>query len=257
MVFLYFKSTKLRYFITLAYNGNNYHGWQIQPNAITVQEILEDRISKLLGINTPITAAGRTDTGVHASKMVVHIDASIPDKENFIYRLNAFLPTDIAIHSIEAVRDDAHARFNALERTYQYFLHYDKNPFIPDVSWHWRYTSLGIKAMNEAATYLLQTEDFTSFARLHADNKTNICDVRQAFWKETREGLKFTISADRFLRNMVRAIVGTLVEVGRGKLNKKEFIEIIHKKDRSFAAASAPAHGLFITNIEYPDDIYL
>lgn len=247
----------MRYFITFAYNGKNYHGWQVQPNAITVQEILEDRISKFLGTQTPLTAAGRTDAGVHASKMIAHFDATIKDKQNFIYRMNSFLPDNIAIHQIQEVRDTAHARFDAIERKYHYFIHYQKNPFINNSSWYWYYEPLDLSAMNDAAKYLLEVDDFTSFARLHTDNKTNICDVRQAFWEETPQGIKFTISADRFLRNMVRAVVGTLTEVGRGKINKEQFIEIIAQKDRNFAAASAPAHGLFLADVLYDDEVYL
>ncbi|MGI9527676.1 MAG: tRNA pseudouridine(38-40) synthase TruA [Weeksellaceae bacterium] len=247
----------MRYFITCAYNGGQYHGWQFQPNAITVQEILEDRMSKLLGAKTMVHAAGRTDTGVHASKMVVHVDAEISDIDNFIFRLNSFLPEDIAIYDIKPVIDTAHARFDALERTYHYHIHYQKNPFINHFSWYWYGSKLNLEAMNDAAAYLLAIDDFTSFARLHTDNKTNICDVRKAYWTETADGIKFEIVADRFLRNMVRAVVGTLTEVGKGKINKAEFIEIIAKKDRNFAAASAPAHGLFLADIQYADELYI
>lgn len=247
----------MRYFITCAYHGKNYHGWQIQPNAITVQAILEDRISTFLGQKTAVTAAGRTDAGVHASKMIVHIDGEIQDKNNFIYRLNAFLPEDIAIHDIKEVIPTAHARFDAKERTYHYFIHYQKNPFIHQRSWYWYGQELDLEAMNDAAQILMSINDFTSFARLHTDNKTNLCDVRQAKWTNIQDGIMFTISADRFLRNMVRAIVGTLTEVGKGKMNKEEFIEIIAKKDRNFAAASAPAYGLFLADIVYADEIYL
>lgn len=254
---MWFKNTDLRYFLNFSYNGTHYHGWQIQPNAITVQEILEDRISKILGQKTQVVAAGRTDAGVHASEMIAHVDADIPNSEQFIYRVNSFLPKDIAVHSLLKVKDDAHARFDAVERTYHYFLHYDKNPFKTETSWYWNYDALNVEAMNYSAQKLIDSKDFTSFARLHTDNKTNICDVRQAIWTKEKDGLKFTIKADRFLRNMVRAVVGTLVEVGRGKLNENDFVNIIEKKDRKFASASAPAHGLFLAEVKYPDEIYV
>lgn len=252
-----FKNTDLRYFLNFQYNGTHYHGWQIQPNAITVQEVMEDRISKILGTKTQIVAAGRTDAGVHASEMMAHFNAEILDIDKFIYRVNAFLPDDISVQSVKEVVADAHARFDATQRTYHYFVNYKKNPFTTQTSWYWQYDSLDIDAMNKAASRLLEFDDFTSFARLHADNKTNICDVRTAFWEENNGNLKFTISADRFLRNMVRAVVGTLVEVGRGKLNENDFVNIIHKKDRKFAGTSAPANGLFLAEVKYPEEIYL
>ena len=247
----------MRYFLGFSYQGTSYHGWQIQPNAITVQEVLEDRMSKLLGNEIKLVGAGRTDTGVHAKLMIAHFDADISDIERFIYRLNSFLPQDIAVHSLQKMKPDAHARFDASERTYQYFINYKKDPFKTNLSWHWNFEKLDIKKMNNAADLLLKHDDFTSFARLHADNKTNICDVRYAVWSEEGENLKFEITSDRFLRNMVRSVVGTLVEVGKGKTSLDEFIEIIEKKDRKFAAASAPAHGLFLTLVAYPKDLYL
>ncbi len=247
----------MRYFLGFSYQGTYYHGWQIQPNAISVQEVLEDRMSKLLGNEIKLVGAGRTDAGVHAKSMMAHFDAEISDREKFIYRLNSFLPQDIAVHSLYKMKPDAHARFDATERTYQYFINYRKDPFKTNLSWHWNFETLDIKKMNEAADLLLKYDDFTSFARLHADNKTNICDVRYAVWSEESENLKFEITSDRFLRNMVRSVVGTLVEVGKGKTSLDEFIEIIEKKDRKFAAASAPAHGLFLTHVAYPKDLYL
>ena len=252
-----FKNTLLRYFIRFSYQGRNFHGWQIQPNAVTVQEILEDRLSKILGERISVTGAGRTDTGVHASEMFAHFDAEITDKENLVKRLNSFLPPDIAIQNIIEVKSSAHARFDATERTYHYYIHYDKNPFKTDVSWYWFYGNLDLVKMNSAASKLLEFYDFSSFARLHADNKTNICNIKEAFWEDFENGLKFTITADRFLRNMVRSLVGTLVLVGQGKITEAEFIEIIRKKDRKFAAASAPAHGLFLAEVKYPDDIFI
>ena len=247
----------MRYFLGFSYKGTSYHGWQIQPNAITIQEVLEDRMSKLLGNEIKLVGAGRTDAGVHAKFMIAHFDAEISDSEKFIYRLNSFLPQDIAVHSLYKMKPDAHARFDATERTYHYYINYNKNPFKTELSWLWNYEALDVVKMNEAAALLLKFDDFTSFARLHTDNKTNICNVRYAVWSEENGNLKFEITADRFLRNMVRSIVGTLVEMGKGKISLDEFIEIIEKKDRKFAAASAPAHGLFLTHVAYPKDLYL
>lgn len=247
----------MRYFLGFSYKGTSYHGWQIQPNAITIQEVLEDRMSKLLGNEIKLVGAGRTDAGVHAKFMIAHFDAEISDSEKFIYRLNSFLPQDIAVHSLYKMKPDAHARFDATERTYHYYINYNKNPFKTELSWLWNYEALDVVKMNEAAALLLKFDDFTSFARLHTDNKTNICNVRYAVWSEENGNLKFEITADRFLRNMVRSIVGTLVEIGKGKISLDEFIEIIEKKDRKFAAASAPAHGLFLTHVAYPKDLYL
>ncbi|MDO5654879.1 MAG: tRNA pseudouridine(38-40) synthase TruA [Flavobacteriaceae bacterium] len=247
----------MRYFLNFSYLGKNYHGWQIQPNATSVQEILQDRVSKILGVTTILTAAGRTDTGVHAKQMTAHFDTEIEIRSDFVYRINAFLPQDIAVQSIKQVKKEAHARFDAIERTYQYFIHYQKNPFLSEVSWYWNYQKLDVNKMNEAAEILYEMTDFTSFAKLHTDNKTNICQVKTAKWIQQNENLIFTICADRFLRNMVRSIVGTLVEVGSGKLSKSDFKEIIVKKDRKFAAASAPAHGLFLLDVKYPDELFI
>lgn len=246
----------MRYFIQFSYNGTHYHGWQIQPNAVTVQEVLEDRISKILGQKIQLTAAGRTDTGVHASKMLAHLDAEISDTDTLVYRLNSFLPKDIAVQRIFAVAPHAHARFDAEKRTYHYFITYHKNPFSQDTTWYWKHHSLDINAMNAACQILFRHSDFTSFSRLHTDTKTNICKIYHAAWETTNNGLQFTITADRFLRNMVRAIVGTMVEIGNHKIDSNELNRIIEKKDRKFAAASAPASGLFLAEIAYPQSIY-
>ena len=247
----------MRYFLKLSYQGTYYHGWQIQPNAITVQEILEDRISKILGKNTPIFGAGRTDTGVHASQMIAHFDAENIQPEILRFKLNSFLPKDIAIHDIRAVKNDAHARFDAIYRTYHYYIHFEKNPFKNDVSWYFYHGKLDVNLMNQASQILFDFDEFTSFARLHADNKTDFCKIMKAVWTEEKDGLKFEIRADRFLRNMVRAIVGTLVEIGQHKITLNQFIKIIEKKDRKFASASAPAHGLFLAEVAYQDEIYI
>lgn len=256
----------MRYFLELAYNGSAFHGWQSQPNAISVQSTIEQALSIILRENIAITGAGRTDTGVHAYQMYAHFDFSeIPMEEvKFLVSLNHLVGKNIYIKKIIKVKDDLHARFDAVKRTYKYFVNFYKNPFLNQLCWH-SPSSLDIEKMNQAAEFLLSTNDFTSFAKLHSDAKTNICDVTKAEWlpitrdKEAREfignlndGIVFTISADRFLRNMVRAIVGTLVEVGRGKISLDEFNEIIDKKDRCAAGTSMPAQALFLWNISYP-----
>ncbi|MGQ1929688.1 tRNA pseudouridine(38-40) synthase TruA [Ornithobacterium rhinotracheale] len=245
----------MRYFIEFSYKGANYHGWQIQPNAVTVQEVLENRLSTLLKTPIQVTGAGRTDAGVHAKQMFAHADLDCQEPEVLKNRLNRFLPDDIAVHQIIPVKEDAHARFDALSRTYEYYIFTKKNVFETENAWIMHH-SLDIDAMNEAAKQLFLYEDFTSFARLHADTKTNICKIYSAIWEQNGDELKFTICADRFLRNMVRAIVGTMVEVGKGKINITEFKQIIEKKGRNFAAASAPAQGLFLTHVAYPSDLF-
>ncbi|MCD6355307.1 MAG: tRNA pseudouridine(38-40) synthase TruA [Prolixibacteraceae bacterium] len=242
-----------RYFLQLSYKGTHYHGWQFQPNAISVQEVLEKSLSTILREKISVVGAGRTDTGVHASFFVLHFDAQQENiSENFIYKLNSLLPHDIAVQEIKKVRNDFHARFDALSRTYKYYISTSKNPFRTETTF--KYTgTLDIEKMNEAAAILFDFEDFTSFSRLHTDVKTNNCKIYRAEWKAENSQLIFTIKADRFLRNMVRAIVGTLLEVGRGKLSVDDFRKIIEKKDRSAAGASAPAHGLFLADIEYPE----
>ncbi len=259
----------MRYFIRLSYNGAAYHGWQSQPNAVSVQQKIEGALSTVLRIPVTIVGAGRTDAGVHAREMYAHFD--LPDSNQsldhadnvvrIILSLNRLIGKDIAIYNIFRVADDAHARFDACERKYKYFITYDKTPFLNALCWH-SPSELDLTKMNEAAELLLKTEDFTSFAKLHSDSKTNICDVREALWEPVKEdndigslighGIVFTITADRFLRNMVRAIVGTLVDVGRGKLSLYDFKSIIEKKDRCSAGISMPASGLFLWSVKYP-----
>ncbi len=245
-----------RYFIQLSYKGTNYHGWQVQPNAVSVQEVLENCLSTMLRTTIQVNGAGRTDTGVHASYFVAHFDSikenlSHPD---FAYKMNSFLPADIAVQKIWKVGVEAHARFDATSRTYHYYISQTKNPFNTETSYKLIQT-LDIDKMNEAAKILSDFNDFTSFSRLHTDVKTNNCSIYEAVWKETNDQLIFTIKANRFLRNMVRAIVGTLLEVGKGKLSVSDFREIIEQKDRGAAGASAPAKGLFLSNIEYPSEL--
>ncbi|GAP67931.1 tRNA pseudouridine(38-40) synthase [Bacteroidales bacterium 6E] len=241
-----------RYFTELSFKGTRYHGWQVQPNALSVQEVLETTFSTFMRQKIEVTGAGRTDTGVHASFYVAHFDAdSLPfAPADLVEKLNRFLPNDIALKSIREVDENLHARFSATRRTYQYFISRVKDPFTLDTSYQYLWP-LDVEAMNRAAEVLLQWEDFTSFSKLHTDVKTNNCRVTEAFWKEEGTQLVFTISADRFLRNMVRAIVGTLLEVGRGKLTRDGLIAILEKKDRSEAGTSVLPQGLFLTDIQY------
>ena len=247
-----------RYFIELSFMGSRYFGWQVQPGHITVQEVLEKCFSAFLGTPVAVTGAGRTDTGVHASFFVAHFDAErLPcDLEDMVYKLNRFLPEDISLHRIRPVIPEAHARFSALSRTYRYVISRKKDPFFADTSFRYL-LPLDMEKMNSAAALLLNHSDFTSFSKLHTDTKTNICKVSEAFWEEKDHQLVFTITADRFLRNMVRAITGTLLEVGKGKLSVEGFEEIILKKDRCAAGMSMSAKGLFLIGIGYPEDIYL
>lgn len=245
-----------RYFLQLSYKGTNYHGWQVQPNAISVQEVIENALSKILREKIAVVGAGRTDTGVHASYFILHFDAeyAIPGNMDMVYKLNSFLPSDIAVQKVFPVNDDAHARFSAISRTYHYYLTTVKDPFLVETTAKYL-KPLNVKKMNEAAQTLVNYTDFTSFSRLHTDVKTNNCKIKEAAWTKCGQQLKFTIKADRFLRNMVRAIVGTLLQVGQEKLSIEQFCKIIEKQDRGAAGASAPAQGLFLADIAYPDDV--
>lgn len=254
----------MRYFLKLSYNGEKFHGWQSQPNAVGVQQKIEEALSIVTRLPISIVGAGRTDAGVHAREMYAHFDLpeGIKDKGKLILSLNRLVGKDIAIADIVKVSDNAHARFDAIERTYKYFVNFHKSPFVYPYSWH-SPAPLDIDKMNEAASVLIETSDFTSFAKLHSDAKTNICDVRYARWETIENtdgimpglidnGMVFTISADRFLRNMVRAVVGTLVEVGRGKITLGQFRDIIAKKDRCSAGVSMPGEALFLWSVKYP-----
>ncbi|HEX2921960.1 MAG TPA: tRNA pseudouridine(38-40) synthase TruA [Bacteroidales bacterium] len=247
-----------RYFLLLSYKGTSYYGWQIQPGSITVQKTITDALNTILQEKIEVTGAGRTDTGVHASYYVAHFESNINDletKKNIILRLNKYLPRDIAVDRIVRVKPDAHARFNAISRTYKYYINRKKDPFTESLSW-FIFGDINVDMMNEMCIALLEYSDFTSFARLHSDAKTNICKIYSASWTEQGSKLIFTIKADRFLRNMVRSIVGTMIEAGRGKLTIDEFREIILAKDRCRAGKSAPAKGLFLEDIEYPPEIF-
>ena len=249
----------MRYFIFISYKGTSFHGWQIQPNSITVQEILDKALSVILSEDISTTGAGRTDTGVHAQVFCAHFDSAQSDintRENFIYKLNSYLPADISVSSLRKVKNDANARFSALSRTYTYYISRKKDPFTDDSSW-FIHGDIDIDSMNRAAAILLEHTEFTSFSRLHTDVKTNNCRIMHAMWEEHGTQLLFTIQADRFLRNMVRAIVGTMADVGSGKLSVEGFNDIIKMKDRGKAGKTAPAKGLFLTGIEYPEDIFI
>ncbi len=248
-----------RYFIFISYNGASYHGWQVQAGAVTVQSVLEETLSTILGEKIAVTGAGRTDSGVHARYFCAHFDSIMNDlatSEKIVYRLNSFLPRDISVFSIRRVLPDANARFSAVSRTYKYYIARYKNPFVFDSSWLLR-GKIDVSKMNEACRILLTHEDFTSFSRLHSGAKTNICHLYLAEWEETEEMLVFTVKADRFLRNMVRAIVGTMTDVGFGKLSPHGFEQILIGRDRCLAGMSAPAKGLFLTGIEYPSAIFI
>ena len=248
---------KHRYFIYLSYDGTNYNGWQIQPNGKSVQETLMKALFTFLREEVPVTGAGRTDSGVHAKLMVAHFDFDRALDEEFVCeKLNRILPPDIAVHQVLEVHIDAHARFDATARTYQYFITTCKSPFRRHyaVAIH---QPLNVELMNEAAQVLFQYTDFTSFSKLHTDTKTNLCTIMQAKWEYIDDTtLVFTIQANRFLRNMVRAIVGTLLEVGLGRMTISQFHRVIESQDRGVAGSSVPAHALFLMNVDYPESIF-
>ncbi len=245
----------MRFFIEFSYNGSNYHGWQRQPSHTSIQERFEDCISKILSSNISLTAAGRTDTGVHAKKMFAHFDY---DKEfdfsKTIHQLNSFLPNDISVRNIFRVNDDDHARFSAISRTYRYVLINRKDPFMQKRAYLLK-NKLDIKKMNEACKYLLSNDDFKSFSKSKTDVKTYICNIQEASWTQVDDDtFIFKIKANRFLRNMVRAIVGTLIEVGQNIITIDQFIDVILSKNRGKAGYSVPAHGLYLTDVEYDID---
>lgn len=248
-----------RYFMYLAYNGKAYNGWQVQPNGVTVQQRIEEALELLLRQPVPIVGAGRTDAGVHAHLMVAHFDREEPiaDLAFLTEKLNRVLPKDIAVYQIVPVRTDAHARFDATSRTYHYHITTRKDPFLYEFAYklHGR---IDIEAMNEACKILFDYTDFTSFSKLHTDVKTNNCRIMRAEWREEGEGRwVFQIQADRFLRNMVRAIVGTLLEVGRGRMSLVDFRRVIEAKDRCSAGVSVPGGALFLMNVSYPKELFI
>ena len=240
----------------MSYNGKAYHGWQRQPNATSVQQVLEHGLSTLLRVPIKVMGAGRTDTGVHASQMFAHFDMEeVFDIETLIYKINWFLPHDIAVHRIFEVRDKAHARFNAVSRTYHYRISNTKNVFTHDFAYK-IHVPLNVDRMNKACDILLQYRDFECFSKSNTDVKTHFCDIKEAYWILKDTELTFIITADRFLRNMVRAIVGTMVNIGHGKLELEKLHDIIKSKDRSEAGFSVPPQGLYLMDIQYPNTIF-
>lgn len=248
----------MRYFIRLSYNGTAFHGWQRQENAPTIQQEIEEKLSTVLRAETPIMGCGRTDTGVHAKDYFAHFDAANIEigLSELKHKLNSMLPWGIAISEIFPVGDDAHARFSAVRRSYQYRIIHDKDPFEHDTAYRFN-MPLEVDAMNKACNLLLGEKDFGCFCKSNADNVTDICTVFEAFWKPKDNLLLFNISANRFLRNMVRAIVGTLLEVGQGRMSLSDFQAVLDSGDRSAAGRSVPAHGLYLTAVEYPQEIFL
>ncbi len=248
----------MRFFLTLSYRGTAYNGWQIQPDAPSVQQTLQRVLSTILRAETEVVGAGRTDTGVHAIDYVAHFDTESeaplrPD--DFCYHLNALLPADIAVSGVRQVKTDAHARFSATRREYKYYVVRHKDPFRHETALCYN-VPLDIERMNEAAAIVRATEDFTSFCKLHGNNKTNLCRIVSSHWTEEGGALVYTVSADRFLRNMVRALVGTMLDVGRGKLDAEDFQAVIAARSRGAAGTSAPPQGLFLTAVDYPDEVF-
>jgi tRNA pseudouridine38-40 synthase len=241
----------LRYFIELAYKGTHYHGWQYQPDAASVQETLEKALSTLLRTPIEIVGAGRTDAGVHSKQMFAHFDGEVVvEIPVLVHKLNSYLPKDIAIINIHKVHFDAHARFDATKRTYEYHIHTYKNAFECDDSWHYG-LPLNVEKMNEACKILFEHTDFECFSKVNTDVNTFNCKIYEAYWQQNDNKLMFTISADRFLRNMVRAIVGTMINIGLEKISLDDLTNIIESKDRNKAGFSVPAHGLYLTKVEY------
>jgi tRNA pseudouridine38-40 synthase len=247
----------MRYFFEIAYNGKNYAGWQSQLNAVGVQAVVEEALGKILRENVQIQGSGRTDTGVHCEQQFFHVDlAKEFDYKMLIQRLNTFLPIDISIQSIRQVRADISARHDAVERTYHYKISRRKNPLLIGLAWHY-YKNVDVQRMNEAASLLLGEQDFECFSKVKTNVNHFLCEIKHAEWREDGDMMVFTITANRFLRGMVRAIVGTLLDVGTGKTSMKEFQQIIHSKDRKKAGANVPAYGLYLTKVKYPPEVFI
>ncbi len=245
----------MRFFIEISYKGSSYHGWQIQPNANTIQGEINNALTTILKNKIDVVGAGRTDTGVHATQMFAHFDFKDNlEIQELILKLNGFLPEDIVIHNIYKVSHTAHARFDAISRTYDYHIIQKKDPFIKHA--YFLYQDINIDAMNQASQYLLGHHDFTSFAKVNSETHTNNCEIMKAIWSRKEKQIIFTIKANRFLRNMVRAIVGTLLEIGKEKMSPDILKQIIYNKNRNSAGPSVPACGLFLKNIDYPKDIF-
>jgi tRNA pseudouridine38-40 synthase len=245
----------MRYFMDITYNGSGFHGWQIQDNAHSVQAEIQIAMAKIFGEDVDLVASGRTDTGVHATQQVAHFDSDQIDPSQLAYKLNAMLPNSIAINSIKAVQDSAHARFDATLRSYQYHIHQKKSPFLTDRSYYFK-PELNTAHIKACCELLLDWHDFKCFSKVKTDVTTFNCTISKANWLSTEKGYLFEISANRFLRGMVRAIVGTLIEVGLSKLSCSDFALILERGDRRAAGSSVPAHGLFLHEVVYPLDIY-
>ena len=249
---------KMRYFFEIAYNGKNYAGWQSQLNAVGVQSVVEETLSKIFREDVKIQGSGRTDTGVHCEQQFFHVDLEKEfDSKMLIPRLNSFLPVDIAIHSIREVKPDISARHDAIERTYEYKITQKKNPLLIGLAWHY-FKRIDVESMNEAADFLLGEHDYECFSKVKTEVNHFLCDIKKAEWKK-KDGdlLVFTITANRFLRGMVRAIVGTLLNVGNGKTSVKQFQSIIQSKDRKKAGANVPAYGVCLIKVKYPADVFI
>lgn len=245
-----------RFFIEIKYDGTHYHGWQIQRNARTVQEEIDKALTTILQETIKVVGAGRTDAGVHAQQLFAHFDSTTEfEIESTLFKINSFLPGDISCTAIKKVTPEAHARFAATSRTYQYWISTKKNPFLQNKAYYFPHP-LHLEAMNNVAQELLNHTDFSCFSKSKTDTFTNDCNITYAHWEQQKECLIFTITANRFLRNMVRAIVGTLLEVGQQKIGIAEFNQIIASKSRGKAGASAPAHGLYLTQVKYPLEVY-
>lgn len=249
----------MRYFLRLAYNGTGYNGWQKQHNAPTIQQELSEKLSTVLQKELSITGCGRTDAGVHATEFYAHFDVEYRielEAELLVHKLNTLLPAGIAVYDLLEVNEGAHARFDANRRSYQYLISKRKDPFRPDQTYRFS-APLDLEIMNKACTMLLGEQDFGCFCKSHSNNTTNICTVHHANWTEMNEQLMFEITANRFLRNMVRAIVGTMLDIGQYRTSLSEFKEILASGNRSMAGRSVPAHGLYLTQVEYPSHIFL
>jgi tRNA pseudouridine38-40 synthase len=247
----------MRYFFEIAYNGKNYNGWQSQHTGIGVQSVVEKSLSTLLREEISIQGSGRTDTGVHCEKQFFHVDIEKAfDIPQFIHRINSFLPKDLVIRSIRKVKPTANARHDAVERTYRYEISLVKNPFLDGLAWYY-FKPLDVQTMNRAAALLMGEHDFECFSKVKTDVNHFLCEVKKAEWKHNGPNLTFTITANRFLRGMVRAIVGTLLDVGTGKISIKDFQVIIHSKDRRKAGANVPPQGLYLMNVKYPGSVFL
>jgi tRNA pseudouridine38-40 synthase len=246
-----------RYFFEIAYHGKNYAGWQTQANATGVQEVVEDALRKLLRTPIKIVGSGRTDTGVHCVQQFFHTDIDQAfDRNSFMHRINSFLPRDIAIRSIRQVKPDASARYSATERMYEYHITCVKDPMLTGHALHY-FKPLNVQNMNKAAALLRGAHDFEAFSKVKTDVNHFLCTIKAASWKKNGNRLVFTIRANRFLRGMVRAIVGTLLDVGTGKINVSDFQDIVTSKDRKRAGANVDPHGLYLVKVKYPKAIFI